>query len=408
MTPPLREIERIARLSYGRLVASLALRTGNIAAAQDALSDALIRALELWPQRGIPDNPEGWLLTTARNRAVDRVRTERLVKTYETELAILARQTEADQTPAFDPRIAMMFACAHPAIDAGLRAPLMLQTILGLDVRRMASVYLVSPATLGQRLTRAKQKILRTAIPLALPEQADAFAARLDDILAAIYAAYAVGHNAAGTADEKATLLAQEALWLVSTICDALPAAAEAHGLFALILFTQARQPARVDPVTGALVPLSAQDTGLWQTELLADAEQALHNAKQHMSLGRFQIEAAIQAVHANRRKTGLTDWAELRVLYRGLVLVSPGLGARTGQAAVEAEVLGPAAGLHLLDAIADAARDYQPWHATRAHLLVRLGEFAAADDAFQTAIGLSNDPATRVYLATQRSRLRH
>jgi RNA polymerase sigma-70 factor (ECF subfamily) len=300
-----------------------------------------------------------------------------------------------------------MFACAHPAIDPKVRAPLMLQTVLGLDARRIASVYLRSPATLGQQLTRAKRKIAQAQIRFAAPADRDGYGARIDDILAAIYAAYAVGHNGSGAGDDKAGALAQEALWLVSTVCAALPEAAEAHGLFALILFTEARAPARIDPATGALVPLAKQDVALWNAQMLADAERALGNAQRRLSLGRFQIEAAIQAVHADRRHSGETNWAELATLYQGLAAIAPSLGALTGQAAVTIEAEGPEAALAQLLAIQDRGVDYQPWHATYASALHRLDRREAAHDAYAIAIGLCHDPAARAYLLRRQARLR-
>ncbi|MEO0911865.1 MAG: DUF6596 domain-containing protein [Pseudomonadota bacterium] len=405
MSAAAREVERVARLAYGRLVARLAARTGRIAEAEDALSDALLRALEVWPVRGVPPNPEAWLIRTARHRITDRHRSAQLATTYEQELTILATASDAPHSK-LDPRIGLMFACAHPAIDAKVRAPLMLQSVLGLDARRMASVFLMSPAALGQALSRAKRKIADTGIAFERPDDAGAFCSRLEDILQAVYAAYAVGHNASGGGDDKAGALAQEALWLVSTICDALPDAAEAHGLFALILFTEARAGARIDAGSGALIPLKDQDTGLWHAEMLADAQAALGNAQRHLSLGRFQLEAAIQAVHAHRRITGHTDWAELAKLYGGLTQITASLGAQVGQAAVALEADGPERALAFLDACADRAADYQPWFATRAHAHARLGQAGAALAAFDRAIGLTSDPAARAYLVARRKRL--
>lgn len=404
MTDTTREVERIARLSYGRLVASLTCRIGDIAAAEDAFSEALLRALEVWPKQGVPDNPEGWLLRTARNKAVDTSRTAARAETYQTELQMVTETADPADT---DPRLKLMFACAHPAIDRQLRAPLMLQTVLGLDARRIASVYLLSPGTLGQRLTRAKAKIERAGISFDLPSAPDEFDARLEDMLASIYAAYAIGLTGLSTGDLKAGNLAGEALWLIALICDSFPDESEAHGLFALILFSESRRSARVCHETGALVPLNQQETKLWNAEMLADAEQALRNAQKNLTLGRFQLEASIQALHAARRISGVADWAELQVLYCGLVQITPTVGALTSQAAVEAEVSGPDRGLALLNAIREDLRDsYQPWHATQAHLLARSGQTEAALEAFRKAIALSDDPAERLYLQLQKSTL--
>ena len=394
-------------LGFVGLVASLSARLGSLAAAEDALGDALIRALETWPVSGVPEKPEGWLLTTARNKAVDAVRARALGETYKAELEILSARGTTPEG-GIDPRVKLMFACAHPAIDARLRAPLMLQTVLGLDAKRIASVFLVAPGTLGQRLTRAKTKIDHAGIALELPEAEDVCRTRLGDILAAIYAAYAIGANGLGAGDQKASNLAGEALWLIGTICATLPEAAEAHGLFALMLYTESRRQARVSP-TGTLVPLQEQDPALWDANILADADQALRNAQRHLSLGRFQLEASIQAVHMDRRRTGRTDWTELQILYAGLVRVSPTVGALTGQAAVAAEARGPDHGLALLGKVPEALRrTYQPWHATRAHLLARAGQTDMAKHAFDSAIGLSTDPAERAYLAVKKASLRN
>ncbi|MEM9194991.1 MAG: DUF6596 domain-containing protein [Myxococcota bacterium] len=402
-----RQLERVARLSHGRLVGLLAARLGSIAAAEDALGDALVRALEVWPKTGLPENPEGWLATTARRRAIDRVRSDRLRSTYQRELEMVARTTEGSEPVTFDPRLNLMFACAHPAIDPSLRAPLMLQTVLGLDARRMASIYLVSPGTLGQRLTRAKAKIEANRIPFEKPDNEDEFATRLDDILNAIYAAYAVGYNGVGTGDAKASGLATEALWLVSTVCSAVKKSPEAHGLFSLLLFTEARRDARVDD-SGELVPLQEQATDRWDAAMLRDAAEALTQAQRNLTLGRFQLEAAIQAVHCARRETGHTDWNELRVLYRGLANVCPTVGVLSGLAAVEAEAIGPAAGLAILDQVDPKLRaSYQPWYATRAHLLATLERHHEAAKAYDQAIGLSDDPAARKFLLARRQNLR-
>lgn len=401
-----RAVERVARLSYGRLVGRLVARTGSLADAEDALSDALTRALEVWPRDGVPGNPEAWLSKAARNRATDRVRSRALPDTYQMELTRMAEERAETPAPTTDPRLPLMFICAHPAIDPALRAPLMLQAVLGLDAKRMAGVFLVPPGTLGQRLTRIKAKIESAKIRFELPEGRE-FDDRMADVLNAIYAAYAVGYNGIPAGDRKAVGLAQEAIWLASLVAAEYPQAAEAHGLFSLMLFAEARRPARTAPDTGALIPLEEQDTSLWEPAYLNDAERALANAARNASLGRYQIEASIQAVHAARARTGATDWAELKLLYAGLVAIAPTIGARTGQAAVLAETNGPRAALAVLDAI-EAARvaTYQPWWATRAHVLARMGDTEAALDAFDRAIGLSDDPAARTYLATRKARL--
>lgn len=407
MNETVETVERVARLAYGRLVARLAARTRSLADAEDALADALIKALDTWPRTGVPDHPEAWLTTVARRRAIDHARSGALPATYEQELTRMAEERANEPLPAADPRLALLFLCAHPAIDPALRAPLMLQTVLGIDARRMASVFLVPPGTIGQQLTRVKAKIKHARIPFELPE-GRAFDDRMTDVLNAIYAAYAVGYNGIPSGDPKAAGLAQEALWLVSLIAAAYPDAAEAQGLFALILFSQSRRPARLDAATGALVPLEDQDTALWDGGMLADAEKALSNASRHLSLGRYQLEASIEAVHAARRRTGKTSWTDLATLYAGLVEVSPTVGALTGQAAVLSMTTGPDAALAALDAIPEARRmTYQPWWATRAHILAQLQRRDEALQAFDRAIGLSEDPSARLYLAGRKAMLR-
>ncbi|WP_375550851.1 RNA polymerase sigma factor [Rhodophyticola porphyridii] len=406
MSDAVRAVERVARLSYGKLVARLAARIGSLAEAEDALGDALTKALETWPDTGVPDSPEAWLTTTARRRAIDHARTGALPTIYEQELTRMAEERAEMIPPATDPRLPLMFICAHPAIDEALRAPLMLQTVLGLDARRMASVFLMSPGTLGQRLTRVKSKIESARITFDLPEGRD-FADRMADVLNAIYGAYVVGYNGIPAGDRKAASLAEEAIWLASLVAHGFPDEGEAHGLFALMLFAEARRPARIDPANGALVPLEEQNTDLWDRALLIDAEKALRNATRNPSLGRFQLEASIQAVHAARRRSRATDWSELRLLYAGLVGLSPTVGARTGEAAVLIEKDGPTAALAALEAIPEVARrSYQPWWAARAHALARLGRIGEAREAFDRAIGLSDDPAARTYLAGCKARL--
>lgn len=406
MSEAVRAVEQVARLSYGKLVGRLAARTGSLADAEDALSDALAKALETWPKTGVPENPVAWLTRVARNRAIDRVRSGALQAAYQHDLTRIAEERAEAAAPKTDPRLPLMFVCAHPAIEPALRAPLMLQAVLGLDARRMASAFLISPGTLGQRLTRAKAKIESAAIRFELPEERD-FDSRMGDVLDAVYAAYVVGYNGMPAGDPKAASLAQEALWLVSLLADGFPDSAEAYGLFALMLYAEARRPARIDAVTNALVPLEQQDTRLWDVSMLDHAEIALRNAARRPSLGRYQLEASIQAVHTARRWGSSTDWHALSLLYAGLVQIAPTIGALTGQAAVLCETEGPLAALRALDSIEGQARaNYQPWWATRAHVLGRTGNRAAAIEAFDRAIGLSDDPATRAYLAGCKARL--
>ncbi|MCZ8316904.1 DUF6596 domain-containing protein [Phreatobacter sp.] len=400
-----RAVERAARLSYGRLLALLAARGRDLASAEDALGGALLRALETWPRTGVPDNPEAWLLATGRRLAVDAWRRQATAATHAPEVTLLDEERFARQEGAFpDRRLALMLACAHPAIDPGIRTPLILQTILGIDVRRMASAFLVKPATLGQGLVRAKARIRDLAIGFELPGP-EALPERIDAVLGAVYAAYTLGWDDAFAGEDARGDLTEEACWLARIVADCAPAHAEANALLALLLFSEARKSARRDRLTGAFVPLSDQDPATWDAALLTEAEDRLRRARPEAKPGRFGLEAAIQAVHAERRRTGRTDWPAIEHLYRGLVALVPTVGARIGHAAARAAVSGPAEGLALLDALGvEAIATHQPYWATRAHLLAELGRPVEAAEAFERAIGLSRDPAVRQFL-TEKAR---
>src|SRR5215468_8339966 len=265
--------EAVARHSYGKLVAFLAARTRDVAAAEDALSDAFAAALVDWPASGVPDSPEAWLMTVARRKLIDAARRRRSREGAVDHLRLMADELEAaaanvPQVP--DERLALMFACTHPAIDRGIRAPLMLQTILGFDAATIASSFLVSPATMGKRLARAKNKIRQAGIPFRIPERAD-LGARLDAVLEAIYAAYSEGWTDPMGTGLRRRNLATEAIWLGRLVASLLPDAPEALGLLALMLHTEARREARRD-AEGEFVPLDAQDTALWNAALIEEA----------------------------------------------------------------------------------------------------------------------------------------
>jgi RNA polymerase sigma-70 factor (ECF subfamily) len=391
MLEPSSIIEATARTAYGRLLAWLAARTRDVAAAEDALADAFAAALRSWPAQGVPDRPEAWLLTAARRRLADRARHARVRAAAATALIELAEQRAAP-APAFpDERLALLFVCAHPAIDPAARTPLMLQCVLGLDAARIAAAFLETPAAMGQRLSRAKAKIRAAAIRFAVPEPAD-LPARLPAVLEAIYAAFTAGWNDGAGADARRRDLAEEAIFLGRVLTQHLPAAPEARGLLALMLLAAARHPARRD-AEGRFVPLAEQNPALWHAPLLAEGMAELARAATARTPGRFQLEAAIQALHCTRP----TDWHEVALLYEGLLAHAPTLGVRVGRAAAAAEAHGPANGLALLDAI-EGAQDYQPFWAVRAHLLAALGQDPT--EAASRAIALADDPAVRAWLA--------
>ncbi len=400
-----------ARASYGRIVAYLATRTYDVAAAEDALSEAFSRALEIWPARGVPDNPEAWLLTSARRRLIDLSRHHTVRNRAEATLQMLseeAAECAASATPIPDERLKLLFICAHPAIDAAARTPLMLQTILGLDAGRIASAFLVAPATMSKRLLRAKAKIRNARIGFDVPEVRD-LPARLDAVLDAVYAAYGTGWEDAAGADPRRRGLADEAIWLARLTTRLLPDAAEAHGLLALMLLCESRRAARRTN-DGVYVPLSEQDVDLWCRPMIEDAKGSLANAAALQQLGRYQLEAAIQSMHAARLSGDrVVNWALIVQLYDALVHLSPTIGARTGRAAALAEERGDAEGLSALDAIEPRhTATYQPYWAVRSELLSRLGRNIEADAAYTRAVGLTEDAAARRFLQEKQRRLVH
>ncbi|MDB5872021.1 MAG: putative polymerase sigma factor containing a repeat domain [Ramlibacter sp.] len=397
-----------ARRSYGKLVAFLAARTRDVAGAEDALAEAFASALANWPERGVPDNPEAWLLTVARRKMIDEVRLRQSGEGAAEHLALLAELAQGEDGDAHipDDRLALMFACAHPAIDAGIRAPLILQAILGFDAAAIGSAFLVAPATMGQRLVRAKTRIRQAGIPFRVPGQAD-LRERLGAVLDAIYAAYAEGWDDAAGTDARRRNLAEEAIWLGSLVASLLPQEPEALGLLSLMLHAQARRAARRD-AAGAYVPLDQQDVALWDAKLIGDAEALLRQASALDGIGRFQLEAAVQSAHVVRQRTGRADWPAIERLYAALEALTASPVVTINRAIAMSETAGPQAGLQLLDTLAADARlaDYQPFWAARAGLLARTGATQEAAGAYQRAIGLERDPAVRQFLQRQREAL--
>ena len=389
-----------ARASYGRLVAYLARRWRDVAAAEDALGDAFVAALESWPRVGVPDKPEAWLLAVARRRLVDVARHASVQGRAAHDLAPELDRAERD--PVFpDERLKLLFVCAHPAIDERARTPLMLQTVLGLDATTIASAFLVAPGTMGQRLVRAKARIRDARIGFEVPEPHE-LSERLGTVLEAIYAGYGTGWDDVAGADGRGHALAEEAIWLGRLVTRLLPQEPEAHGLLALMLHCEARRAARRD-ADGAYVPLDRQDVRLWSRSMIDEAETSLASASRSGTPGRFQLEAAIQSVHAARAVTGHTDWPAIGLLYAGLLACAPTIGARVGHAAALAEAESAQAGMEALAAIPSAAvATYQPYWALRAHLLGRLGRGGEASEAYDRAIGLSENAAVRDFLAGQ------
>jgi predicted RNA polymerase sigma factor len=391
--------EAVALRSWGKLIAYLAARFGDVASAEDAMSEAFASALSVWPKQGCPDNPEGWLLTAARRKLIDQIRRNR-ESSSEDEPEQLADAIIADAEDTFpDRRLALLFACAHPAIDPAIRAPLMLQVVLGLEAAQIASAFLVSPAAMAQRMVRAKTKIREAGIPFRIPEHNE-LPDRLESVLDSIYAGFAEGWMDATGIDPARRELAGEAIFLGRMLTQLLPEEPESWGLLALMLYAEARRQARRS-AEGEFIPLSSQNRMLWDWDLIKEAEAALHHASRSKRIGRYQVEAAIQSAHVEGARTGSVPWVSVVSLYDALVQLTSSPVALVNRALAVAELSGPEAGWTAVEAAGADRRleSYQPYWAARANLLGRTGSYDAARHAYQVAIGLEQDPAVREYL---------
>lgn len=395
-------IEAVVRESYGRLIAYLAARSGDVAGAEDALSEAFLGALKTWPDDGVPNKPEAWLLQAARNRMIDDVRHRQVERRARPLLEQLVAETAAasgawaEELP--DERLKLLFVCAHPAIDPAARTPLMLQTVLGLDTARIASAFLVSPAAMEKRLVRAKAKIRTAGIPFRVPEPTE-WTERSAFVLDAVYSAYTAGWENVDEAAAAGRGLAGEAIALGRVLVQLMPEDPEARGLLALMLHCEARRGAR-GTGEGEFVPLDRQDPARWDRAMIEEAEEQLRRAAALEQMGRFQLEAAIQSIHAHRMVTGRIEWHEIALLYEGLVRVAPGIGAEIGRAVALAESGEAATALTQLDALAgERVASYQPYWAARGHVLELVGRGEEARDAFRRAAGLTADAGRRGYL---------
>ena len=394
-------IEAIARNSYGRLIAYIAARSGDVVGAEDALGDAIAVALERWPRDGVPQKPEAWLLHAARNRVIDAARRHQVRQNAESFLRQIAEEAQAvantsEQFP--DERLRLLFVCAHPAIDAGVRTPLMLQTVLGVEAGRIASAFLVSPAAMSQRLVRAKNKIRDAHIPFRVPEPPE-WNERVTSVLDAIYSAYTTGWESLMDVSSTHHALAGDAIAIGRTLVQLMPAEPEAHGLLALMLHCEAGREARYS-TKGEFVPIDQQETSRSSRSMIDEAEDHLRSAAKFKRMGRYQLEAAIQSVHAGRAVSGDIDWAEIALLYEGLVQIAPSVGSLVGRAVALAQAGEVVAGFGSLEEIPrDRIVTYQP-------LLGRARPSAAivrserrGIESLVRATSLTDDPALREYL---------
>lgn len=400
---------RAARESRSRLVAYLAQRMGDVVAAEDAVAFAFEKACALWPDSGAPDKPEAWLLTVAR-RALWKERRDlaraaaaapELLRAFEAAEAA-AVDAAAGEGGFPDARLGLLVACARPEIAEEIRAPLMLQVVLGLTAARIGSAFLTPAATMGQRLSRAKAQIAALGLRFEPPVR-EALEPALAPVLQAIYAAFGAGWaEDAAAVDRPGAGLAEEALELGRLVAQLAPSSAEAKGLLALMLFAESRRGARFG-ADGRYTPLDAQDVALWDRAMIQDASAALHAANAEAGTGRFQLEAAIQALHASRAEGVAADPTLITRIYEALLVVAPSVGAEISYAAALGRAGEPAAGLARLDALSSArVAAHQPYWAVRAHLLDAVGRPAAT--AYDHAIGLTEDPRVRAFLLARKA----
>ena len=395
--------EEAARASYGRLVAWLSARSGDVAAAEDALADAFKAALETWPKNGAPDSPEAWLLTTARRKLIDTARRKQTQTTHAPTLTLAVEEAEAasqQEDPFPDERLKLLFICAHPAIDVNIRSALMLQTVLGLDAERVASAFLISPTAMSGRLVRAKRKIKTAGIPFVVPDP-EVISERLSAVLEAIYAAFTCGWDNPDGSDPGGEDLTGEAVYLAQLLTRLLPEESECWGLYSLLLHAEARRPAR--RIDDQYVPLAKQDITLWNRDMIVVAERALAKAWQLNQSGPYQIEAAIQSAHAASRLNNKNTSADIVLLYKQLITVAPTIGAQVGYAAALSSAGSNVDALAVLDTLNPTPiQTYQAYWAVRAHILASLENQPDAIVAYQRAIGLTQDQAARRFLQSK------
>jgi RNA polymerase sigma-70 factor (ECF subfamily) len=395
-------VERVFREEYGGLIASLVRRFGDIDIAEEAASEALVAALEKWPASGVPPNPGGWLTTTAGNRAIDRIRREKL-RDAKHQAAFLGHDdTPHEPTgPVEDDQLRLLFTCCHPALAPEARIALTLRLLGGLTVAEVAQAFLVPEATMGQRITRAKRKIAAAKVPYRVPETAD-LPERLGDVLAVLFLVFNEGYLATGDGDPVRAELTGEAIRLARVLRRLLPAEPEVAGLLGLLLLTEARREARVRD--GQLVPLGEQDRSGWDRELIAEGHELVRECLTIDRPGRYQVLAAINAVHTDAPTAADTGWTQIVALYDQLIRLDPSPIVALNRAVAVAELDGPEVALALVDRLPLAG--YHAWHVARADMLRRLGRSAEAKESYDAAIAATRNSAERAYLRERRDEL--
>ena len=394
--------ERVARESYGKLVSILASRNRDIAAAEDALAGAFQAALKTWPQNGVPERPEAWLLTAARRNLQHQYRHNSVRSAADYSITLLTEERSMEnEDNLVDKRLQLMFVCTHPAIDPAGQAPWMLQTVLGIDAARIAASFLIEPSAMGQRLVRAKSKIRDAGIDFEIPDLKQ-LPARIDAVLSAIYAAFGTGWDDTIISDGRYQGLADEAIWLARVLVQLVPDNPEAKGLLALMLYCHARATARVGD-EGQFIPLSQQDHRLWSKDMVIKAENALVAASRLGKPGRFQIEAAIQSLHAQRAITKHKNHDALLGLYAWLAQLAPTVGVLVAQAAAHLDADQAQKAYDILKSVGEKGKTYQPWWATLAHAQKALELRQDAISSFEKAAEMSTHPPTKTHLLKQK-----